>query len=199
MGRHHFSPGGQTRLRLPLRRLLGCLPLLGASLLTKHLTLQALAERLDFLDLSSGLEGVEEDLAEVEDPVGLVGAEPLVVGPVVAGVTEQRHIAALRTAEYLPEEVVPGGFHPLEEECQVIGIRVPVGLMETLVQTIDPVLSKHRLERLLQFGLDPVAEQGEGFADSLMVGHRHTVTPPTSVVPERSPRPPIGSDQATPG
>src|SRR5690606_39535296 len=170
-----------------------------ASLLTKHLTLQALAERLDFLDLSSGLEGVEEDLAEVEDPVGLVGAEPLVVGPVVAGVPKQGHVAALRPAEHLPEEVVPGGFHPLEEECQVIGIRVPVGLIEALVQAFDPVLSEHRLERLLQFGLDTVAEQGECLADSLVVGHRHPVTPPTSAAPACSPKPLAGSSRATPG
>ena len=81
------------------------------------------------------------------------------------------------TGQELPEELVPGGIHTLEQAGQIVGIGVAVPVGQALTHLLPPSHPEPGPPGPLHIGRDGVPDQRQRLAHPLMVGDRHCLDP----------------------
>ena len=106
VGRHDFAPGFQAALRFALGRLEGLLPHLAAALFVELDAQQVHAHLFHFGSFRCG-DGSQEPADAVEGPVGVVAAEVVLMGPLVAHFAQLADEAAFAVAQRAGKDMVP--------------------------------------------------------------------------------------------
>ena len=156
------------------------------SLLVAHLLIEAQAQELHLhlLDVARlwRRHRRKEARGGVEGTVSVVARERLLVSPAVANITKLADECALRLAEHLPEDAVPGVPHELEQRRRIPLGEGPIGLLagvaDKLVRFLEsPLLVKVR-ELSIDEGGEPHLELLKGFADPFLVADGHRLVLP---------------------
>lgn len=175
VGRDDLAPRLQARRRLAFNGGRGRLPYLALRILlvAKAHHLLALSLHLDRLRSGNGL---EQALRAVEGTIRVVGRERLVVRPAVADVAQLADERPLRLAQLALEDLLPVEPDRVEQS-QWIHQRIATARRAVLAEIGDirPLRPMDRMKLALDERLEPVAQQLDGPADSLLIRKCHSI------------------------
>ena len=177
MRRHDFSPRFQPSLRLPFGRLECLFPHLRAALFIEQGPHQVHAHLTDFSSRIGGGHRVQQPFHRVEGANGVVAAELLVVGPVVANVPQLTDDAPLGMPQRILEDGIPLIPENAEQRLRIVEVdrlRLrPPAARAVLRQDRFPVVAQLRLQFSLDKRTQTSCQQVQPLADSFTVRDCH--------------------------
>ena len=176
---YDFAPGLQAAGGLAFDGSARAAAALAARLLLEDQTAQLHLHAIDLVCLRRG-DGRQQTGNRVEGAVGVVAGEAVLVRPLVALVADFADEAALGTAQYSAEYVVPRFPHQLEECGYIPLIDGLVGQVWIIDKAPDGVhVYATGLDFVLHLALDkwakPVLEEFKGLADAFLIGNGHVL------------------------